>query len=276
MRKPQLLLLTLTWLAALSIRNSEVEASSKASLMGITKSFLSLNIPDWARIIFRAPDSGALGRTQAGSRRGPCNDSETTYLRTLVPLSRYQQDTSDNSRSTVLGVTSTAHPFFWFYVSSVPDDVSEIRFRLWDDNERTALSNEGEYVTIPVTGRSEIIGLQLTSTSLSPNSSYRWFVDLICDKDNPSRNPTAEGWIEYRQVEQNQASAIANSQDRIRSYADQGFWHEVLEELYILKEENPDSEWVNDQLAYLLQDYANVSEEAILAERDVRFIVIHQ
>jgi hypothetical protein len=217
----------------------------------------------------------APGQRVGGASRGRC-PSASKHLTALVPIISTTADKSQNpvlasvTTSSVLGLTVTDRPTFWFYFPYALTPARPVEFILKDDKDniiyQTELSESG---TTP-----GVVGFKLPDTvpSLKANKRYNWFFTIACDAKDAASSDSEEpnkifvsGWVErvplnsalQRQLEQ------ATPQQQARLYANAGIWHEAITTLAALRRQNPNDATLKQEWANLLR---SVNLEAIAPE----------
>lgn len=217
----------------------------------------------------------APGQRVGGASRGRCPVA-SKRLTALVPIITTTADKSQNPvlasvpTGSVLGLTATNHPTFWFYFPYSLTSARPVEFILKDDKDniiyQTELSESG---TTP-----GVVGFKLPHTvpPLEVNKRYNWFFTIACDsKDSISSDQEepnkifVSGWVErvslspalQRQLEQ------ARPQQQARLYANAGIWHEAVTALAELRRQNPNDATLRQEWANLLR---SVNLEAIASE----------
>lgn len=219
----------------------------------------------------------APGQRVGGASRGRCPTS-SKYLTALVPMIAATADKSHNPvlasvpTGSVLGLTVTDHPTFWFYFPYSLTSARPVEFILKDDKDniiyQTELSESG---TTP-----GVVGFKLPDTvpPLEVNKRYNWFFTIACDSNNSTSSDLEEpnkifvsGWVErvplnsalQRQLEQ------ATPRQQARLYANAGIWHEAVTTLAELRRQNPNDATLRQEWANLLRsvDLAAIAPEPI-------------
>jgi hypothetical protein len=176
------------------------------------------------RIVFRLPNrGGAPGSREWGGTRNPSCISSNNRLTALLP-------------TTNLGHTLSTHPTLFWYVPSTKAETAE--FILQDSTYQDIYTT-----TMPLTQTGGIMSFTLPQhiKPLEINQQYHWYFTIVCDPDEPSANPTVEGWVQRveppspLQTSLNQSSSEAQS----AIYAENGIWFEALASLTELRRSRP-------------------------------------
>lgn len=194
------------------------------------------------------PDRGAPGNRGEGASRG-CTASTpadttggTSSLIALVPEQTLSAAAPVPSVTQVWGLTSTAHPHFWFFVPYTADQISAIEFVLQNDQDQVVYRTT---IATPTTPGILAVPLPETANGLDLNQSYHWFfkVRVMCE---PSQAPTLsylEGWIQRTPLEQALSDRLtqASPEQQAALYAENGIWYDALTALAELKLAQPNN-----------------------------------
>ena len=139
-----------------------------------------------------------------------------------------------------VGVNVSASPKLFFYVPEVKNQ-STLEFVMRNEEDRLMyeafLTTEGNGIV------SVEVPADVASNMLKEDENYHWYLSMICDTEQRSRDIVVEGWMRHEtidtatQKELNTASSI----EKAEVYRDRGFWFDALSALA----ENPDS--LNEQ-----------------------------
>ncbi len=156
---------------------------------------------------------------RGGGSRGSClaNRSE---LVALIP-------------ENAVGKTTTALPKLFFYIPQVNrSETITLEFVLRDRQDKLV------YETFFNTdGKSGIVSVDLPesgkSNELKINEQYHWYLSMICDPQNRSRDVVVEGWIRRVTLEPVIEEKLARAQplERASIYQKQGIWYDALSTL---------------------------------------------
>lgn len=227
-----------------------------------------------AQIRFVAPPVGAPGNREAGtSRSETCATIEAGQrLTTLIPDSN-------------VGLTTKALPTLFAYVPASNAEAAEL-------NLYEAASGEEVYagqVPLPEAAagaeyryRSAILKLSLPdgALTLEPGQDYIWSLALVCDAAKPTSDIVAAGVVQRVDAAyldtlspalQNRLASIngANPADQLATYGEAGIWHELLETLAALVENNPGT-YQNDWQALLEQQGLGAVADALVVISEVQ------
>lgn len=151
-------------------------------------------------------------RTKGAGSRG-CDRTANPDLQLLVP-------------SNHIPTTVSTHPTFYWYVSATS---SPVRFTLVEPGVVKPILDRRFTIAQP-----GVVGVKLPSDvpGLVAGKQYRWTVAIVCDKERPSANTYAYGWISRVAVTPELKSKLAkvssNSQHRSLVYAQSGIWYDAL------------------------------------------------
>ncbi|MBC1223186.1 DUF928 domain-containing protein [Nostoc sp. UCD121] len=177
--------------------------------------------------IFNAPpppgDIKAPGNRVGGGKRGCGNTnnqlttSKEKQLTALVPVYQFPNE------ELVLGLTTSSHPTFWFYVPDVTTVSAD--FVLQNEDGETIYQTP-----VSLSGTPGIVSLSLPSTasSLKISKRYHWYFNIYC---NQEQSPIfVNGWIKRIELSPVLKSQLekATPKQRVALYATNGIWYESL------------------------------------------------
>ncbi len=181
--------------------------------------------PGGTQIRFTAPQlkPGAGepgGRRRGAGGRGPCKNYAS--LTALVPT------TKTTSREFVKGLTTMAHPTFWFYLPHHSPE-APIEFLLQDENEndvyRTRLQG-------PQTAPGIVsVAVPPTVAPLRGNRSYRWLLAVSCDPGDAFSKMIVRGSIQRVEMPIAAPQSLDGPQTALEKailYANQGIWFDAV------------------------------------------------
>lgn len=216
------------------------------------------NLSRQRRIQMQGANRGAPGqRAAAGTRAGRC-PAVDSHLTALVPATKENLD-SDQGRTSaltplesVLGLTVTEYPTFWFYVPYSPDNVHSAEFVLLDDKDNYVYQK-----TLKLSEAPGVVSFRLPSTAkpLEIGKSYRWYFLIPCDPQKPSRSVFVNGWVQRIAPSPALMSQLktATPRERVALYADAGIWHEAQTTLAELRRTEPNDAAIAADWSELLQ-----------------------
>jgi hypothetical protein len=186
------------------------------------------------------------GRRKGAASRGNCPPIQPA-LTALIP-------------KTNLGLTTKDYPTLWFYVPYSATDIPKAELMVLDENQRPMLEKP---IIVQLSGTPGIMGITLPSTAkpLEFEQKYRWYFELVCDPENPSNNPTVDGWIQRVQPSQELMTQLENSptQSSYLMYAENGIWYDTVTNIIQTMAVNPSD-------ATLTQDWSDLLEAVGLQE----------
>ncbi len=112
--------------------------------------------------------------------------------------------------------------------------------------------------TLPSPGRPglQCVHLKDYGVTLKEREQYRWFVTLVLDPDNPSRDIVSGGMIERIPFSEGCALGLPCSWtcelDTVYQYAESGLWYDAIACLYELIQATPDDPLLQKLLDHLL------------------------
>lgn len=175
---------------------------------------------------------GLPGRRIGGGTRGECAVKRPEQLIALVP---------ENN----LVLTQQAYPSMLFHIPQTSKPMT-IELVVQDDNynvvyDKTLTKNGSDIQT----DAGEIINFNLLdSASLPPlvaGKTYRWYLSIICNPKNRSRDIVVDGWIKRVAVDPDFAKKIeqASLAERANLYAKAGLWQDAITTLVELRYAQP-------------------------------------
>lgn len=175
--------------------------------------------------IFEPPPGGATPSTAGGGTRGGSCLSKGKSIIPLMP--------SNNSVFTVSG-----YPTFYSYI---PESTAQTaRFVLREQDRDEPLYE----TTFDIPSTPGIVSVSLPQDTLPPlkvGKNYRWFLVVVCDTEDSSKNAVAQGWI--RRIKPSAALATEiekTSESEVwRVYGKAGVWQETLMTLAQLRRSHP-------------------------------------
>ncbi len=169
---------------------------------------------------YKPPMRGAPGSRMGGGTRG--EGEESFFLSVLVPSHT--------------GFTTKYSPTLYWYLSKPVS--KRIEFTLNDEELgetliRTEISADR--------GGIQRLDLSDYKLGLSPKKEYSWFVTIIIDSEQPSKNIFSGGGIQYVEPSKALGEKLAGKTgtDIPLIYAQEGIWYDALAELSQLIEGNP-------------------------------------
>jgi Domain of Unknown Function (DUF928) len=199
-----------------------------------------------ARITFKAPEElGVPGRRVAGAARDKkyciLDDQPLTAL---VPRSN-------------IGLTTEDKPVFYFYV---PQTSKQAKYEL------VVQPKSGGFVkqTYQPSGKSGIVAIPLTETSLKVGEEYRWHFAVVCNPEARSTDEVVQGSIKRIQPQAELLTKLKNAtpQERVTLYAQAGIWQDSLSTLAQLLSSRPtDAELKADWKALLTAEGVGLDKE---------------
>ena len=160
---------------------------------------------------------GLPGRRISGGSRSPISACLTTPNQPVVAIMPRNN----------IGLTLSEHPTFWFSLPAVNLDKT-LEFRLQDQTGNLIYKQ-----SFAASGEAGIASLSLpnTSTPLTIEKNYQWYLSVVCDPDNRSEDLLVAGWIRRVQAPKFLSDTqIANAtwQERLQAYKTSNLWFETL------------------------------------------------
>ncbi len=177
--------------------------------------------------LYRAPKGSVPGGRLKGSIRG---GKDFPVLQVLAPNH--------------VGLTRQRQPILYWYISKVTK--YPIEFTLVDSRAIQPLIETR--LRPPTQAGVQRISLRDYGVNLDEDVPYRWFVTLIIDPSNPSKDVTAGAIIERVDYVE---SLLIFEEDPAR-LASAGLWYDAIRKLSELIEANPNDHFLGMQRAALL------------------------
>lgn len=206
----------------------------------LTPTFLCLMgllVTSPAQAVFFNPPGNQIPSSIGGnSRRGGCAIDETTSesgTTQALPerLVAFLPITPDPSK--VVALTTQASASLWVYVP--PTRAQSVEFSLFD-NVSGSFVYSGRF-PIEATGIYQInlpASVPLKVDQPTAPQDYTWFLDLVCEPNNPAANLSQTGTLKRiapaaagEGLEQQLAAAM-NSFDRAKAYGSYGLWLDMV------------------------------------------------
>lgn len=185
-------------------------------------------------------EDGRPGRRRGAGSRDSCPEkAQDKHIMALVPEINLEQQQTP----LVLGLTTTEHPTFWFYVPYQPNPPRDVKFVLFDvEDEEDIYEATFQFNSTPGVIS---ISLPVDVTPLEIGRNYRWSFSFICNPRNRSADDVVMGWIKRITLDTNlmsQLESATTQRERILLYAANGIWHDALTALAELRQLQPQDE----------------------------------
>lgn len=165
------------------------------------------------------PRRGIPGRREGAGTRGTCLVGAAPMV-ALMPADNVSR--------------SLDRPTFFWFVPTTPATQGELRLL---ENNRVIWQEP-----VSVTGGG-IMAWQLSAQApaLQPNRTYRWQFSVICDRQQPSKNPFVQGTLEPIAPEADLARQLqtATPEQRPVLLAAHGIWQDAVTDLALQRCANP-------------------------------------
>ncbi|MBD2357575.1 DUF928 domain-containing protein [Tolypothrix sp. FACHB-123] len=201
---------------------------------------------------FKPPQRGTAPPSAGGATRGSYCVQKNQLLTPLLPKEN-------------IGLTFSERPTFFWHVPA--NTVKTAQFSILAEGDENSIEDDVVYeATLNVPNKAGIMKFTLPegSSPLKVGKRYHWYLTLICDRQNPPRNPSTEGWVERTQPEATLSKALEQADIRKRPalYAEAGIWHEALTSLVELRCAEPNnfkvtSDWRRFFLSVNLSQFAS-------------------
>jgi hypothetical protein len=186
-----------------------------------------------SRVVYRPPPRGAPKTTWGGGTRG---ENDPTVLAVLLP---------PTGASTV-----GEQPTLFWYVRPIPDKPMEISLSEMETMQ-TVLRTPVEVSSAGI----QRFDLARHNIKLKPEATYRWAVAIVVNRDEPSKNIVAGGFVVRmpRPAGMDADLSSGNAVDRAAAYAERAVWCEALAELGDALQKNPQDPALRQVRAELLR-----------------------
>ncbi len=151
-----------------------------------------------------------------------------------------------------IGINASATPKLFFYVPEVKNQRT-LEFVL--RNEQDELMYEAFLSTAGDGIMSVEIPRDVSSNLLQNDQNYHWYLSMICDRQQRSRDIVVEGWMRQESIDlatQEQLD-FASSTEQAEVYNKQGFWYDALSVLAESKEGASDQPMVRQKWSEMLE-----------------------
>jgi hypothetical protein len=222
-------LIGLSFVLLLSGAASQDKTKTKTSNPQTTQKVKRVSTP-----VYQPPRRGAPRGRVGGGSRGPGDNRPV--LSVLVP---------DHTALTVQEA-----PTLYWYISSRPDHPIELT--IIDEHSIKPLLETRVYPKQP--GIQEV-RLNKHHIRLSPGIKYQWFVALVIDAANRSKDIIAGGWLERIEPSHTLQEQLTRAErtEMPFIYAEAGIWYDALEAISDLIDASPDNPVPRQQRAALLE-----------------------
>ncbi|MEM8612318.1 MAG: DUF928 domain-containing protein [Cyanobacteria bacterium P01_H01_bin.105] len=188
-------------------------------------------------VLFEPPNDDKVDNSRGGASRPveqKCiqDESSALPLTALIPQSG-------------VGLTVAAHPTLLVYVP--PTVATQAHLTLRDANHTGLYQGQ---VQIPQTGGILSIALPIDSPELAVEETYHWSLALLC-QPTQTDIPITSGQI--RRVELSDAVPERSLLSQAVTYGRSGVWHDMLVNLALLKQTEPDNPSLNANWIEVLQ-----------------------
>ncbi|NEO25608.1 MAG: DUF928 domain-containing protein [Kamptonema sp. SIO4C4] len=231
---------------------------------------------------FDPPDRGMPSSTQdSGSRgefeppdRGMPSSTQDTGTRTVYATQILQTLVPPNA----LPLTVEAYPTFFWHMPEI-EDAAQLEFVLMAVHEAEEATEKTEtlvystHLAMPETAG--IMYLQLPQEeqyALQEGQRYHWYVSVVYNPNDRTRDNYVEGWVERLASDDPLAQQVAglDPAQHTQAFADAGIWHEALTH-WAQKRDVAIADWQEFLQSVNLQQYAqspliNAAELELVAQ----------
>lgn len=206
------------------------------------------------------PETPSDYTTDSAGRRGGCQELAGIPLTALAPSKHVGQ------------TVSTRPTFAWF----VPNSANfPMEFKLYEYDENGNPVTIGEPISLSSSAGIVRLPLLEQQPNLMVGKTYLWQVQIICDPDNPSRNPLARADIKVVEMPPSLERELANTtehSERVNLFGEAGLWYSALEEAL----NSADDAKLGDAGASLLEDLAKLEEVEVRERMSLRIEDLRQ
>ncbi|WP_413171558.1 DUF928 domain-containing protein [Anabaena azotica] len=139
-------------------------------------------------------------------------------------------------------LTLNEHPTFFWHIPQISEQTAE--FALINDAEEKVIYKTN--LTLPKQPGIISFTLPKNAPELTINTTYRWYLTLICDEEDSSKNPYVEGFVKRIPANLPLSESLVNADLLQKStfYAQAGIWHEALSSFVELRCTEPNNQIV--------------------------------
>jgi hypothetical protein len=185
-------------------------------------------------VVYKPPMRGAPARRVGGATRG--GGDPDLVLQVLAP---------DQT-----GLTTQSQPVLYWYASKPINTLIELTL-ISDAAESPVLSKN--FTVTP--GGVQAIDLGSHGVTLAPDTEYEWFVSVVTNVNQRSKDMASGGTIRRVAPDPAVAARVAAATERMvpRIYAEAGLWYDAIASLSKLIERNPSDTELRNLRASLLE-----------------------
>lgn len=183
------------------------------------------------------------GYTDSSGIRGNCKAIGAHSLTLLAPV-------------THVGQTTSPHPTFAWFVPSHQKMPIEFTLYEFGTDEQLKLTYKSQLHSYPGIMK---LSLPQKLPALTVGQRYLWQVEILCNRNRPSRNLLASAEIEVVTMPTGLKNALSNKRDRAQKaglYAQAGMWYDALSEALALTSQGE----LGKVAASLLQELAKLEK----------------
>ena len=151
-----------------------------------------------------------------------------------------------------VGISASASPKLFFYVPEVTNQKT-LEFVL--RNEQDELMYEAYLATEGKGIMSVEVPEHVRSNVLETEQNYHWYLSMICDNRQRSRDIVVEGWMRQEAMDfaTSQQLNSASPVEKAEVYSDRGFWYDALSVLAENQDSVAEQSMVREKWSELLQ-----------------------
>jgi hypothetical protein len=167
--------------------------------------------------------------------------------------------------SDAVGMTTKALPELFFYIPKTAKP-QQVEFVMRDDRDRLVYENTNSIekngilrVNVPVTKQ---------LSNLEADRYYHWYLSMICDSQDRSKDLVVEGWIKRVSLPTNVSEQLSQLKplDRVSLYQKTNLWYDAIGALVDLKSSQLNNSEVPQKWQELLNSVGleNLAQEPII------------
>lgn len=200
------------------------------------------------------------GRRTGGGRRDSC-PNVNPKLTALVPVTEEPAKVQN-----VWSLTTSERPTLWFYVPYTKNSAYPTEF-IVQDQEGNSI-HRGD-ITLPDKPGVMKIDFPDSIPPLTVGNSYRWFLNVYCDKQKEAPPVYVEGVVSRVNLSAKAIQQLRNAtpQQQAAIYAENGIWHQTLATLLNMHQKNPQSPTAQTAWKNLLSEVGlvEIADKAIIS-----------
>jgi hypothetical protein len=156
----------------------------------------------------------------------------------------------------VWSLTTSAHPTLWFYLPGELPSGATVEFIVQDQADNYIYKTEVQ-ASLLQEGLAKF-SIPENGDALALDIPYQWTLAVYCNPLQPSESVFVNGTIRRVALDARVESQIAQAEplERVRLYAENGIWHDALDQLAIRYQAEPNNAELSSLWSSLLQQAA--------------------